>query len=58
MIGKVLSLPWGRAACVCGAGLSFFGVDASDPLPWALALVGFLAAGVALHGLAIWRDKP
>jgi len=58
MIAKALRLPWGRAACVVGALMSFFGIGTSDPLPWALTLVGFLAAGVALHGLAIWRDKP
>lgn len=56
MIQRFLRLPWGRAACVLGAALCFMGIDdtpSSQPI-----MIAFILAGVALHGLAIWRDKP
>jgi hypothetical protein len=56
MIDRFLRFPWGRLTCVIGAALCFMGVDdtpSSQPI-----MIAFIFAAVALHGLAIWRDKP
>lgn len=58
MIRAFLRFPWGRLACVLGAALSFAASADGDSVPKALLFIGFMATGVALHGLAIWRDKP
>lgn len=56
MIAKFLRFPWARAACVLGAMLAFMGLNSGEA--YALPVfVALLFAGVALHGLAIWRDK-
>lgn len=57
MIEKFLRFPWGRLACVLGALLAFANSNGDEP--WAIpAFAIFMATGVALHGLAIWREKP
>ncbi len=57
MIAKFLRFPWARTACVLGAITAFVGLNSGEDyaLP---AFAIFVFAGVALHGLAIWRDKP
>ena len=55
-IQKVLRFPWGRLACVIGAVWSGLGIESGPEAPLAFAI--FMASAVALHGLAIWRDKP
>ena len=57
MIQRVLRFPWGRLTCVLGALLFTLSVGEEPTLPGALMALGFLFAGTALHGLAIWRDK-
>jgi hypothetical protein len=56
MIAKFLRFPWARLACVLGSILTFAALDKADEAP--LAFATFMFAGVALHGLAIWREKP
>lgn len=56
MIQNFLRFPWGRLACVIGAVLSGLGIESGPEAPVAFAI--FMASAVALHGLAIWRDKP
>lgn len=51
------SWPWGRTACVVGAVFSVGGLGEGSAGASA-ALATFVAAGVALHGLAIWKAKP
>lgn len=56
MIQRILGFPWGRTACVVGAVWAFLGIETS---PWAAPVfITMVFAAVALHGLAIWRDKP
>ena len=57
LLAKFLRFPWGRSACVVGALSSFSALMSSQSYA-APALAVFVFAGVALHGLAVWRDKP
>ena len=51
-----IEAPWGRIACVAGAVLGFSLLE-SDPENAVRALAVFVFAGIALHCLAIWKDK-
>jgi hypothetical protein len=50
--------PWGRFGCVVGAVLSAYGEDQpGQAIGCAIALIGFLAAGVALHAIAVFGPR-
>ena len=56
MIRKFLSLPWGRFVCVLGATAGCMAMANEREVGRSLFL-GFLFAGVALHGIAAYRHK-
>ena len=57
MIAKFLRFPWGRTVCVVGAlsGFAMLNNGENYGLP---AFAIFVFAGVALHAISVWRDKP
>lgn len=57
MMQRFLRFPWGRTFCVIGAIGAFLALqEGTDGA--ASALATFIFAGTALHGIAVWRDKP
>lgn len=54
---RLAQWPWGRIACTVGAVFATMGTSTESPAA-VPGLAIFVFAGVALHGLAIWRDKP
>lgn len=53
---RFTAFPWGRTACVVGSVGSSVTMG-EEPVAGALALMGFLFTGAALHAIAAFRPR-